>query len=491
VYLTQAVQSLGDPIPLVAGERALLRVFVTAPQGENVTMPDVRATLYVDGTERHAVRIDAASQSLPADIVENDLSRSANVEIPAEAVVPGLQMVVEVDPDGTLDPAIGVTKRIPDSGRLDVDVRRVSRFDLTLVPLLGQGEDSSVVKLIDEVATDPQGHELFSHVRTLLPIGDLAITAHAPVYAIDPNTHRLLAQVEAMRLLEGGSGHWMGLFTLQLHTTADGRRRLWPGGVAYVPGRASVSLARASFITHELGHNLGLGHAPCGDAPGPDPLFPSAAARTGSWGYDFGRTALVAPTAYDVMSYCRDPYWVSGYHFTKALDHRLAEGDAASTARAAAAGPPVRTLLLWGGRDQDGVPYLDPAFVVDAVPSLPATGGEYTVEGAAADGTPLFSYSFDMPATADAEGEATSFVFAVPVQAGWADDLANITLSGPGGSVTLDDGTDRPMAILRDPQTGQVRGFLSDMPAEDFARMAAARATAASPPLDVLISRGS
>ena len=35
---------------------------------------------------------------------------------------------------------------------------------------------------------------------------------------------------------------------------------------------------------------------------------------------------------------------------------------------------------------------------------------------------------------------------------------------GPGGSATLDENTDRPMAILREPDTGQVRGFVSKPP---------------------------
>ena len=486
VSLTQTVQSWDDPVPLVAGERALLRVFVTAPQGENVTMPDVRATFYVNGAERHAVRIDAGSASLPSSIVQDDLSRSANAEIPGDVIAPGLQMVVEVDPEGTLDPALGITKRIPDSGTLDVDVRSVPGFDLTLVPLLGEGEDSSVVKLIGEVAADPHGHELLGDVRTLLPLGDLAVTAHAPVYAADPNPHRLLAQVEAIRLLEGGGGHWMGLFTLQLHTVGT-TRRLWPGGVAYTPGRTSVSLARPYYMVHELGHNLGLGHAPCGDAGGPDPFFPSTAARIGSWGYDFRRTALVAPTAYDLMSYCRDPYWVSDYHFNKALKHRLAEGGA--TAAPAAAANPVRALLVWGGRDEDGAPYLDPAFVVDAAPSLPDVAGGYTIDGVAADGARLFSYAFEMPVNEDAEGRETSFVFTLPVQTEWAGRLARITLSGPEGSATLDESTNRPMAILRDPRTGQVRGFLSDPPAATQVASDAA-AGVAGPGLDVLFSLG-
>ena len=48
------------------------------------------------------------------------------------------------------------------------------------------------------------------------------------------------------------------------------------------------------------------------------------------------------------------------------------------------------------------------------------------------------------------------------MQPGWADELAAITLSGPGGSVTLDGDTDRPVTILRNLRTGQIRGVLRD-----------------------------
>ena len=66
-----------------------------------------------------------------------------------------------------------------------------------------------------------------------------------------------------------------------------------------------------------------------------------------------------------------------------------------------------------------------------------------------------------MPEVADGDG-GSSFAFVLPWRDGWEDDLGSITLSGPAGSFTLDGETAMPMAILRDPRTGQVRGFLRD-----------------------------
>ena len=490
VYLTQATQSWDHPVPLLAGEPALLRVFVMAPSGSAATMPDVTATFHVDGAERHTVRMPASAQVIPAEVEEGDLALSVNAEIPAEVIAPGLAMVIEVDPDRTLDPALGVTKRIPESGRMPVDVRAVPPFQLTLIPFLWDGvADSSVVQSVNEMAEDASGgHESFRDVRTLLPVAEMAVTAHEPVSMSHSNASELLAQIEAMRLMEGGSGYWMGVAEPR-----PGARSVWRPGVAQVGGHVSYfrpHAASASTMAHELGHNLGLLHAPCGNPGGVDPWFPHNAGRIGAWGFDFERSALVPPITPDLMSYCgSSSRWMSDYHFNKTLAHRLANDDTSAAAMAAEADP-VRTLLLWGGRDEDGVPYLDPAFVVDAAPSLPTAGGEYTIDGATADGTPLFSYAFDMPDIGDPEGEETSFVFTLPVQPGWGDNLASITLSGPGGSAVLDETTDQPMAILRDPSSGQVRAFLSGNlpPAAQAAADAVGQATGQG--LETLFSRG-
>ena len=68
-----------------------------------------------------------------------------------------------------------------------------------------------------------------------------------------------------------------------------------------------------------------------------------------------------------------------------------------------------------------------------------------------------------MPRTADGDG-ASSFAFALPVEPGWAGELAGVTLAGPGGSFALNDDGGVAAAILRDPRTGRVRGILREVP---------------------------
>ena len=466
-------------MPLLAGEPALLRVFVTGSSDNETTMPDVRATFFAGGAERHAVYIPASAQVVPSEIVEGDLSLSANAEIPAWVITSGLEMVIEIDPGDALDPALGVGMRIPEDGRLPVDVREPPPFRLTLVPMLLESDpDYSLVESVEAMAADPLGHELLKDMRTLMPIAELDVTAREPVIMSSPSPFTMLNRLEAMRLMEEGSGYWMSVFE------KTPGRQAWPAGAARLGRPLSVSERNAYVIAHELGHNLGLEHAPC-RADYTDPWFPYADGSIGVWGYDFAESALIHPSVSDVMSYCRDPHWISDFFFNKALRHRLAEAGAESATMASR-----RSLLVWGGRDEDGTPYLDPAFVVDAVPALPRQGGAYAIEGATRNGDILFSLSFDMPANPDAVGDEASFVFMLPIQRTWAGRLASITLSGPDGVVVLDETTDRPMAILRDPVTRQVRAFLSDLPTDGPDGSVSARATVVEPGLETLFSRG-
>ena len=479
-YLVQTVQSREFAVPLVAGKEALLRVFVTARQANSAGIPPVRIRFYRDDRETHVADIPGTSTPIPTEVDESSLSGSANAGIPGRVMQPGLEMVIEVDPEGTLDPELGVAKRIPGTGRLEVDVREMPPFDLTLIPFVWSAtHDSSMVDVTRAMAEDLAMHELFGDMH-LLPIGELRVTAHEPVLSSSNSAFVLLRQAAAIRAMEGGTGHYMGMM---------GRPITGAGGVAYRPGRSNFSFPRPDIIAHELGHNLDLRHAPCGGAGGPDPSFPYPDGSIGAWGYDFRDGGqLVRPSTADLMSYCGPPDWTSDYHFTNALRFRLDEADSVTLRAPPLASTATRSLLLWGGIGSDSVPYLEPAFVVGAPPSLPRSAGDYRLVGRSGDGTGLFSLAFAMPEVADGDG-SSSFAFVLPVQAGWENTLATITLAGPGGTVTLDGETDVAMAILRNPRNGQVRGILRDPPpANQVAAAAAPGAPGAG--LEVLFSRG-
>ena len=470
-YLVQAVQSRELPVPLVAGEEALLRVFVTASRDNSERLPPVRASFYRNAALVHVADIPRGHVGpIPTQIDESFLSKSANAVIPPEVVRPGLEMVVEIDPDGTIDAELGVPRRIPESGRLALDVADVPLFDLTLVPFLWtEAPDSAILEAVAQTVADPE--DMLFGRAPYLPVGELDVRSHEPVLSSSNSAYDLLSQTRAIRAMEGGTGYYMGTMSRPVTGAA---------GVAQVGGKVSFSLIPGP-TAHELGHNFSLRHAPCGGAGGPDPAYPYEGAEIGVWGYDprdGGR--LVTPTTTDIMSYCGG--WISDYHYTKALRHRERHDGAESDASAT-------SLLLWGGTDGDGLPHLEPAFVVDAPPALPDSAGVHRITGWTAGGSELFSLSFTMPEIADGDG-SSSFAFVLPVRPRWAGSLASITLNGPGGAVTLDGGSDRPMAILRDPRSGRVRAILRDVPDPARTQAVASTALGAGPGLEVLFSRG-
>ncbi|MXX77956.1 MAG: hypothetical protein F4Z33_03010 [Gemmatimonadales bacterium] len=468
-YLTQATQSLEYPVPLVANEEALLRVFVTAARSNDEDIPPVRATFYRDGTQWLVVDIAGKPGPIPTVSDERKLGSSANAWISGDYVVPGLEMVIDVDPEGMLDPALGVQRRIPATGRMEVDVETTSVFDLTVIPFLWtESSDSSILDITNALAANS---DLLFETRTLLPVADFDVTVHSPVLSSSNNVYDLLSETAAIRAMEGASGHYMGTMT----TPVTGGAR----GVAERPGRVSFSIPVGWIMAHELGHNMSLRH------PWENPSYPSYPdGFTGAWGYDFrdgGR--LVPPWKNDIMLGC---CWISDFHFTQALRFRQSEG-AGRSDRSGHRLSQSTSLLLWGGIDSDSVPFLEPTFVVDAPATLPNSTGDNRLTGHSDTGTELFSLSFDMPEIADGDGRS-SFAFILPAREAWEKTLATVTLTGPGGSVTLDGDSELSMAILRDPLTGQVRGFLRDPPTATQAA-ADAQVTGAHG-LEVLFSRG-
>ncbi len=472
VYLTQAVQSMAFPVPLVAGDPALLRVFVTAKDAGNVRLPPVRATFYSGGRE-HVADIAEGTAFIPADVDEGNLSTSANVEIPASVIAPGAEMVVEIDPGGTLDPALGIPSRIPETGRTPLDVHTLPVLDFTLVPFIWQYEpaDSSIVKQTNALTPeDPMLHPTW----TLLPVGDLKLTIREPLWTSHEPTvwsgFSLLRELQLIRTAEGDTGYYMGVLR-------------GGGGMALLEGYLSVSGLQPNVIAHELGHNLSLLHAPCGDPAGTDSGFPYPGGNSGVWGYDFQADRLVSPSMTDVMSYCGPPDWISDFHFANALRFRL------NNAGALAAQAPERVLLLWGGTDADDKPFLEPAFVTNAPPSLPVGGGSHRITGRNGAGDVLFSVNFDMHEIVDGDGGA-SFVFGLPARPEWAGALASITLAGPGGSAILDGNSDRTAALVRNTVTGRVRGIFRDWSTTAAQAGSGLAAMLQDPNLEIQVSRG-
>ncbi len=452
-YLTQAVQSPHYPVPLIAGDSALLRVFVVSGTGAeaNVSIPPARATFYLGGAEVDVVDLDGVSTPIPAVLDEGGLELSLNAMIPGSVIQPGLELVVEIDPEGTLDPSLGLAERIPESGRAPVSVVAVPTYELTFITFLWtEDPDSALLAKVNGLTPDSP---LLWATREFLPVNEISVAHHDPIW-LDENPSagimdHIIDATYAAKQAAGGRGHWVGVWS---GCCGGASFQIQTAGVGLEPTAPDRFWQNNNVIAHELGHLMTLPHAPC-NVGDPDPNFPFPNGSIGSWGYDMRSNELRAPTSPEVMSYCGErEKWISGFYHQQALGWRLSSGTSESQP-----GRPVRSLMLWGGLRPDGELVLEPAFVLDAPPTMDIRSGAYRITGLDRQSREVFSYSVSM---SPVDGGGAAFALMVPVRPEWDATLDRIELVGPAGSVEIR--RDGPMAsvLLTDPRTGRIRGFL-------------------------------
>ncbi|WP_310779379.1 M66 family metalloprotease [Candidatus Palauibacter scopulicola] len=482
-HLTQAAQNFEGDVPLIAGRPALLRVFVTADSA-NTYRPRAWAAFEVDGSEAHRVEMEFPSGGLPELVDSEKPDRSFRAVVPGDVLRPGVRMVVQIDPDSVVPRAAGRLDRLPERGDLRLDVRPMPSLHLTIVPVLfGPAPDSSALEWASALEPDDPSIEF---VTNILPVGDLGLEV-APTFHTSTEIRPVwtgagyegMAEIlQEIRLVQTSAGaldeYWYAV------VAAD------RGGIGLIGARTSLGVSNAATMAHELGHNMGLAHAPCGDPRGVDRRYPYEGGNIGVPGYDFRSDEFVASSTPDLMTYC-GPQWISDYHFDKALEHRF-ENDAAPGRDAAVTGD-IRgaQLLLWGRVSPGGRLKLDPAFVLDASPRLPASGGPYRVEGSGANGESLFRLNFDLERVDHGGG---SFLFAIPFDDRWTHSLDRIVLSGPEGAAVLDGGSDAPMALVTDRATGRIRAILRGEDAVRDAVTSLGTAVGSTYATDILVSRG-
>ncbi len=453
VYLTQSVQSPSRSVRLVANREALLRAFVTAEEPRGFFEPEVVASFTGrNGDEVHRVVMTREANQIPAEAAEGDLELSYNAVIPAEIVVPGVEMVVEVDPEETLPLTDESETRFPDEGSDSLNVVEVLPMQLTLVPVMDAAEpDSSVVEWVRGISGDSPEVGLLRHA---FPFAQFSVSPHETYHtSLDLTTSAgqvsLFGELEALRESEGGTGYYYGV-AANLGSNA---------GRGQLPGWVSVGITRPTTLAHEVGHNLSLRHAPCGDPSGVDPNFPYEDGGIGVWGYDFRNGSTVPPDrGKDIMTYCRTLPWLSDYYFEKVIDHRAQLAAGTASAGLAEARPASDMLVLRGGM-VDGELWIDPAFSMHAGARLPGTPGPYRIRGTAADGGTMFSLDF-MPGE-DGHG-GRHFFFTVPINADWEAALERITLTGPEGEAYVDQADEHRVTVVREPGTGRLRAILRD-----------------------------
>ncbi|MGL4449318.1 MAG: chitinase N-terminal domain-containing protein, partial [Aeromonas sp.] len=333
--------------------KTLVRAYVYTPEGQGISVPEVSLTLSANG------------QSLRKTMHCPSTAKIGSFSTPSYDLTETCYSIIEGE-DAANFIVNGMTFQIDTAEKQSLSFKPKVNINGTINVRLIPGIDA-------DGNSRPVDAESFKN--TLLqtyPLSTANVSVRDP-YPLSTDPGSALNQVEAVRRLEtDGLSYFYGLMTKSCYGTTGVAS---VGAVSAVGVDSRCGTYRDSTFTHELGHNLGLNHAPgCGVSssesfwksnawPGvsraalsPAPLFQKA------------ENIVIAPTDSrvrrdsDLMNYCFG-YRFSEYNYQRVADYINAKswfGDQPVRQRALQAS---ESMLIISGEIIDGKVVLQPTMV--------------------------------------------------------------------------------------------------------------------------------
>ncbi len=308
---------------VVAGRETMVRVFVTV--GAGFTAHEVSARLIM--VEGDTTTSYYQKKTISKNSEDADAATTFQLYVPKDKVTTQTRFYVELV-DCTTTTGSLVSPRYPTGdGDAALGARQTGGLKVTIIPI------NCNSRVADTSSTALDVYK--AYLTAMYPVSDVTLTVGGAIstnYPVDWSA--TLDQVRSKRQSDAPAAD---VYYYGLLKCADTFSQFCGGscttGIGYVAPQSQASQRAAlgvgfadnsSSVTmaHELGHNHGRNHAPCGGASGVDTNYPYADGAVGVWGYDSRNKLLISPTNSDIMGYCSNK-WISDYTYD-ALVNRVA-----------------------------------------------------------------------------------------------------------------------------------------------------------------------
>lgn len=370
VEVTQAIQTTANDVALVAGRSTLLRVFASTsnPQPESNVQLAVVASR--NGQSLAGSPLLAGPWAVFPAPERGNYGHSFNVLLPPAWLTGDVALALTLSSAGPdADPT-------NNSLTSNLSFQLVPPLDLKLAPIeyVDTATNITYPALTSEAVSD--------FLLRSYPVNRVNVSLRSPLRFSGNlrqfgDVMRLLTMIETAKKSDGApdSQVYYGLLP-------DGNYGAAVAGIAWVNQRVSLGFNRGSLAAHEIGHNLGRRHAPCGNPAGVDPNYPYANASIGQVGFDVGTLRLQqSEQTADIMSYC-NPAWFSDYTYRGLLADQLQHGSLFGA-------PAAQGLLVRASLDDAGGATLAPIYTLPGIVSGVDQSSNYTVALLAQDGRVL------------------------------------------------------------------------------------------------------
>ncbi len=457
-YINQSVpaldskQDLNDQVELVLNRPGMARAFVSIDKNDQqVEIPEVRIYWQDGDGSSGFVSLEKAKEN-KMQLNEGILNDTHNYLLPRSFFKAGRRFYVEVDPenriaesneDNNIYPPLNSSKADKE-GFLRYSIRDVPVLKLTIIPLVIKGEAPNL--------TQERLDGLLDYTFVRHPLNQLDVEVREPfTYVRNKNAKGdawddIMDQMELIAKEGDRSRHYAAL----LDQAPDKGSTI---GIANTPGRVLASRIIKTSFSHELGHNFGLDHSPCGKPSGIDKNYPYAKAAIGIWGYDVIAERLRNKDLPDFMSYC-DPEWVSDYTFKKTLRRRGGKLLNDNSRRLQKSSPiklaKNQNVIIVSGQVENEI--LSLTRITNTRAALENTpGSTYLLEGKDKSGNTIFSIPFDTINLDHSRIDQFSIVAPLPQGV-----VLKRLLISKAGKVLLEKKSPDMAVMLRKPEAGEI-----------------------------------